>query len=176
MSFALYDSLVEKWRDFLNQQTGACASLMLGEDVDDSYYDLVDDFCEEHNYSEKTKNFAFHGRWWVTFADEYYQRLEDKGVKIIHNNPTEHDWDYGKKFKFENFGWTELSVKGSINTMKRNDFEEQVKGCIHCGGSGKIMRAVRGCGHSDGAVIFVDCEFCEGNSLFKSEKEGKNIW
>ena len=76
MSEALYEKLVEKWKEFLDKQ-----SLIPPEDEDDleeSYDYLAQDFCREQGYSNKTLEFAFHGQWYDTFADEYFQTLEHK--------------------------------------------------------------------------------------------------
>lgn len=78
MSLALYEKMRERWIDFLN------AKVYLEEPEDEihlanMYDDLAEKFCKEHGYSEKTLEFAFHGRWWDTFADLYYQELEKNG-------------------------------------------------------------------------------------------------
>jgi len=118
MSDALYDSLVEKWQDFLDQtdELKNLAELIAEDDADDTYDELVREFCKKHGYSEKTMNMAFYDRWWDTFADMYYQKLEDEGVKIIHDNPQEGDWDYGKKFHFDlKYGWVEITKEQLIH-------------------------------------------------------------
>jgi len=51
----------------------------------DMYDTLAHEFCEEHGYSDKTEEFAFHGRWYDTFVDEYYKKLEDKGWEGFDN-------------------------------------------------------------------------------------------
>jgi hypothetical protein len=108
LSLALYESLREKWNDFLDEFFVPFSPLLSEDEVDDEYDDLVYDFCEEHGYKERTKDFAFYGRWYDTFADEYYGRLEKAGVKIFHENPEEADWDYGKKFRMGDKGWEEI--------------------------------------------------------------------
>ncbi len=78
MSEAMYNKMRERWYDFLN------AKRYLGEPRDrenlmDMYDDLADEFCEECEYSDKTKEFAFHGQWFDTFADDYFKILEKGG-------------------------------------------------------------------------------------------------
>jgi len=112
MSQRLYNSLVEKWKNFLWVETSSmgripAGSLMTEEEVDDLYNDLVRDFCKKYRYSERTKELAFYSKWYDTFKDEFYQTLEKEGVKIIHENPMEGDWDYGKKFRFNPKGYWE---------------------------------------------------------------------
>ena len=43
--------------------------------------------------------------------------------------------------------------------------------CKYCEGSGKIMRAVQGCGHSEGSVTFVPCPYCKGGETHSSTNE-----
>ena len=111
MSMALYDSLLEKWIDFLNDNEDLyCYSLMPEEWVEEQYDFLVTNFCKKYNYKEKTENMAFYDLWWDTFVDEYYQKLEDEGLKIIHENPVKDDWDYGKKFEVDKTGLYKVCV------------------------------------------------------------------
>lgn len=79
MSGALYDSLVEKWRDYLENHLWILDDTMQNEDVDDEYHELVSNFCKEHGYSERTENYFFN-RWYDTFADMYFQELEKASV------------------------------------------------------------------------------------------------
>ena len=110
MSVALYDNLVERWKDFLGTNLWILDDLMHEEGVEEQYDDLVSSFCKEYEYSDRTQNFAFYERWWDTFADEYYQRLECADVKIIHENALPEDWDYGKQFEVTSKGWKELYI------------------------------------------------------------------
>jgi len=113
MSQVLYDSLLEKWRDFLSSRMYiAYADLMPEYEVNDSYDDLVHDFCKEHGYSNRTKEMAFYKKWWDTFKDEFYQKLDEEGVEIIHEKPMKGDWDFGKKFEFVKGEWKEVIVDG----------------------------------------------------------------
>jgi len=112
MSEALYYKLLERWREFLCEETNPMGripsgSLMPEEEVNDLYDELVKDFCQKYGYSERTKNLAFYGAWYDTFKDEFYKTLEEEDVKIIHENPMEGDWDYGKKFRFNPKGYWE---------------------------------------------------------------------
>jgi len=109
MSQALYDSLVKKWESFLDEsdELRFLTDLMQEDDVDELYDTLVKGFQKKYRYSEKTTEMAFHDAWCDTFKDMFYQRLEKAGVKIIHSNPMEGDWDYGKKFGFGKYGWEE---------------------------------------------------------------------
>ena len=54
MSSVLYDSLVEKWRGFLNQHFSVWSSLISDEETEDKYDELVDKFCDEYEYSKIT--------------------------------------------------------------------------------------------------------------------------
>lgn len=66
----LYDSLREKWENFLNRKEyNIC-------DYED-YADFVDDFCEEEGYGEGLKEMAFFDLWWDTFADEFFKKVEE---------------------------------------------------------------------------------------------------
>ena len=82
MSAVLYYSLVQKWRHFLERRCWATELRLPTEDADDYYDELVDDFCDEHGYSDRTKYFAFYDRWWDTFKDDFYQELENQGVEF----------------------------------------------------------------------------------------------
>jgi len=83
MSEALYNSLQLKWSEYLEDEFYPIAYWYTPEEVTEEYDHLVVSFCEKHDYSEKTKEFAFHGQWYDTFADMYYQKLEGEGVVII---------------------------------------------------------------------------------------------
>jgi len=112
MSQALYDSLLEKWQDFLSGKMYIAYTDFMPEiEVQDTYDDMAEDFCEEYKYSEKTKKLAFFGQWWDTFKDEFYQKLDKEGVKIIHENPMKGDWDFGKKFEFIKGQWKEVEAE-----------------------------------------------------------------
>ena len=109
MSERLYESLLGKWRDFLDAELRMLSELVTVDDVDDEYDELVREFQKKYHYSEKTINMAFYDQWYDTFKDEYYKKLEEEGVKIIHAFPQEGDWDYGKKFRFDfKYGWVEV--------------------------------------------------------------------
>jgi len=71
------------------------------------YDDLVAQFQKEEDYSDKTIEMAFYDDWFDTFADKFYLELERRGTNIIHANPIEGDWDYGKKFRFNPKGYWE---------------------------------------------------------------------
>lgn len=88
MSEALYNKMRERWDEFLYDQ-GRLETPTSFENQLDIYDNLAHEFCEEHEYSKKTEEFAFHGRWWDTVADDYYKKLEEqgwKGVGDIHNS------------------------------------------------------------------------------------------
>jgi len=123
MSEALYDSLVEKWHDFVDGELRMLSDLMPEEEVDELYDNLVHDFCKRYNYSEKTRNFVFYDRWYDTFADIFYQKLEDEGVKIIHEQSIESDWDYGKQFRFNvvKGHWEELLLPQTVLKLERKE-------------------------------------------------------
>jgi len=89
MSGALYDKLIELWRDYLEDHLCIYESSLDEESIEEEYDDLVDGFCKEYGYSEKTENMAFYDLWWDTFADMYYQKLEDEGVQTVYENPQE---------------------------------------------------------------------------------------
>jgi len=89
MSQVLYDSLGEKWRNFLSENFFPCGGELSKDDADEEYDWLVYDFCMQYGYSEKTKNFVFYDRWYDTFADDFYKELERKGATIIHNQREE---------------------------------------------------------------------------------------
>lgn len=109
MSQALYDSLLEKWQNFLSGKMYiAYENLMRESDVNTLYEDLVDEFCEKHSYSERTKEMAFHGKWWDTFKDEFYKKFDEEGCRIIHETPMKGDWDFAKKFNLVNGRWEEV--------------------------------------------------------------------
>jgi len=98
-----------KWGDFLSEQSrDYCGSLMPESDVNDLYDNLVADFCEEHEYAERTREMTFYDKWYDTFKDEFYQSLDRKGIKIIHANPSETDWDFGRKFELVKGDWQEV--------------------------------------------------------------------
>ena len=78
MSEALYNKLVERWVDFLDDDEYFSYPAD-PESLMDNYDDLASRFCEKYRYSEKTEEFAFHGQWYDTFADEYFKRLEKHG-------------------------------------------------------------------------------------------------
>lgn len=110
MSQALYDALLEKWQDFLSGKMYiAYAQLMHEYGVNDLYDDLVDEFCKEYGYAERTKEMAFYGVWWDTFKDEFYQKLDKESVRIIHENPIKDDWDFGKNFEMVKGEWKEAT-------------------------------------------------------------------
>lgn len=94
MSQVLYNSLLERWRDFLTSKQYIAFGLEPEIVIQNLYDDLVDEFCKEHGYSERTEELAFFGRWWDTFKDEFYKKLDKEGVKIIHEYPMAGDWDY----------------------------------------------------------------------------------
>jgi len=78
-----YDKLLEKWIDFLVEE-----DQYLGygipdneDDLMDIYDSLAEDFCKQYGYSEETLEFAFHGQWYDSFADEYFRLLEKGGWK-----------------------------------------------------------------------------------------------
>ena len=84
MSEALYEKMRERWIDFLN--VNMCLAEPENEEhLMDMYDDLAHEFCEEHGYSQKTEEFAFHGRWYDTFVDEYCKKLKDKGWEGFDN-------------------------------------------------------------------------------------------
>lgn len=72
----LYESLREKWYDFLNNRWELPDPDISIEDADDLYDNLVDEFCEEHNYSAPLKEMAFMDIWWDTFKDDFFKKLE----------------------------------------------------------------------------------------------------
>jgi len=114
LSLALYEKLVDLWREYIYNNLHIFSSLMSEEEVEEEYEDLVNGFCEKHNYSERTKNYFFD-RWYDTFADMYFQELEKAIVKIIHDNPQKGDWDFGKKFEFTNKGYWQESNQNTIS-------------------------------------------------------------
>jgi hypothetical protein len=78
MSEAMYNKMRDRWSDFLN------GKIYLEEPRDqdhlmDMYDKLSDAFCEEYGYSNKTKEFAFHGQWFDTFSDDYFKVLGEGG-------------------------------------------------------------------------------------------------
>ena len=78
MSEAMYNKMRERWFDFLN------GKMYLEDPRDedhlmDMYDELAHDFCKECGYSDKTEEFAFHGHWFDTFADDYFGMLEKGG-------------------------------------------------------------------------------------------------
>lgn len=83
MSDALYNSMQLKWSEYLEEEFYPSAASYTPEEATEEYDHLVVGFCEKHNYSEKTREFAFHGQWYDTFVDMYYQKLEDEGIAII---------------------------------------------------------------------------------------------
>ncbi len=78
MSEALYNKMRERWSDFLTLKSYLAEPRDL-DHLDELYDTLVDDFCENYDYSDKTKAFAFHGQWSDTFRDDYYKILEKEG-------------------------------------------------------------------------------------------------
>lgn len=96
MSEKLYESMLGRWKDFLDDEFWPCSSEMTEDTADDEYDNAVDDFCKKYRYSNRTKEFAFYDRWWDTFKDEYYQKLETLGVVILHNAPQSSEKGSGK--------------------------------------------------------------------------------
>jgi len=112
MTEALYNSLLAKWEDFLNSHWPVGTDPIMDEClVLDRYDILVEEFCKQHNYSDKTKEFVFYGHWWDTFRDKYYLHLEKEGIKTKHESPMEDDWDYNKQFRLVKGCWVEASLK-----------------------------------------------------------------
>lgn len=83
MSEALYNSLQRKWSEYLEEEFYPSATEYTSDEAQREYDSLVIAFCREHDYSEKTREFAFHGQWYDTFVDMYYQKLESEGIVII---------------------------------------------------------------------------------------------
>ena len=83
MSEALYNSLQEKWREYLDTDFYPSAASYTPDEATEEYDDTSHEFCRKHGYSERTEEFAFHGQWWDTFADMYYKKLEEEGIVII---------------------------------------------------------------------------------------------
>ncbi len=114
MSERQYNFMLAKWKTFLENNDNLIFSVFMEENEVDEQYDLlVSLFCKKHGYVEITKNMAFYDKWYDTFADEYYGVLEkQQGVKIVHDNPSENDWDFGKKFQIGSTGLEEIIVGG----------------------------------------------------------------
>jgi len=89
MSETLYNSLLRKWIEFLDEEFSPFAPEVTSDEATEHYDDLSHDFCKEYGYSEKTEEMAFHKLWYDTFADEFYQRLDKEGIKIIHSSASE---------------------------------------------------------------------------------------
>ena len=83
MSEVLYNKMLEKWIEYLEEETGICLSGITDRDsAMDLYDDLAHDFCEDYGYKEKTEELAFHGQWYDTFADGFYKLLEREGIVL----------------------------------------------------------------------------------------------
>jgi len=82
MSESLYNSLQEKWRDYLDQEYFPSGFVFTSYEATEEYDDISHDFCKKHGYSQKTEEFAFHNQWWDTFADIFYVKLEKEGITI----------------------------------------------------------------------------------------------
>jgi len=83
MSDALYNKMLEKWIEYLEEETGIYLSEIKDRDSAIELYDtLAHDFCEDYGYKEKTEELAFHGQWYDTFADEFYKLLEREGIDL----------------------------------------------------------------------------------------------
>jgi hypothetical protein len=77
--------MLQKWKDFLEDNDMLILDENMPEDDSDEQYDLlVRLFCTKYGYTEKTKEIAFYDKWYDTFADEYFKKFEEAGIEIKH--------------------------------------------------------------------------------------------
>lgn len=80
----LYNSMEEKWLEFLEDNLYYPGDNLSEGDASEMYDGLAEDFGKEYDYNEETIEMAFHKRWYDTFVDDFYKKLEEEGIEIIH--------------------------------------------------------------------------------------------
>jgi len=83
MSEKLYNSMLEKWITFLEDNWYYVGDAVDSDEASDMYVGLKEDFEALYKYKEEIIEMAFHEKWYDTFANEFYAKLEKEGIEIL---------------------------------------------------------------------------------------------